>query len=217
MDTTLLLVGAALVVLSILMTPLSSRLGMPVLLLFLGVGMLAGEDGPGGIQFDDIDTAFIVANLALAVILLDGGMRTRVESFRVGLRPALLLASVGVVVTAVVCGVFAAWLLDLPLLMGLLIGAIISSTDAAAVFSLLNGRGLQINERVEATLEIESGSNDPMAIFLTLLLIELILNADNSSWLSGLSMLLQQFGFGALAGLGGGVLIAMLADHGHGN
>ncbi len=212
MDTTLLLIGAALVMFSILITPLSSRLGMPVLLLFLGVGMLAGEDGPGGIQFNDIDTAFLVANLALAIILLDGGMRTRVESFRVGLRPALVLASVGVVVTAGVCGVFAAWLLDLPLLVGLLIGAIISSTDAAAVFSLLNGRGLHINERVEATLEIESGSNDPMAIFLTLLLIELILNVGDSAWLPGLKMLVQQFGFGALAGLGGGYLMAQLAN-----
>ncbi|MAL97919.1 MAG: potassium/proton antiporter [Alteromonadaceae bacterium] len=211
MDTTLLLSGAFLVVLSILLSSLSSKIGMPVLLLFLGVGMLAGEEGPGGLQFDDIPTAFLVGNLALAIILLDGGMRTRVKSFRVGLKPALVLATVGVVVTAGVCGLFAAWLLDLPLLFGLLIGAIISSTDAAAVFSLLQGRGLHINERVEATLEIESGSNDPMAIFLTLVLIEL-LASGGATLLEGLLMLVQQFGLGTLGGLAGGFAMAAVVN-----
>ena len=211
MDTTLLLIGAVLVMLSILVSPLSSRIGMPVLLLFLGVGMLAGEEGPGGIEFHDIPTAFLVGNLSLAIILLDGGMRTRVESFRVGLKPALALATVGVMITAAVVGLFTAWLLDLSLMFGLLIGAIISSTDAAAVFSLLQGRGLHINERVEATLEIESGSNDPMAIFLTLVLIE-ILDAGSTSVWGGLLMLVQQFGLGALAGVGGGFLMAILLN-----
>ncbi|MDY0007778.1 MAG: potassium/proton antiporter [Spongiibacteraceae bacterium] len=214
MSTTLLLIGAGLVMFSILLIPLSSRVGMPVLVLFIGVGMLAGEDGLGGIQFSDVNTAFMVANLALAIILLDGGMRTHVQSFRVGLRPALVLASYGVVVTAVVCGLFAMWLLDLPLLVGLLVGAIISSTDAAAVFSLLQGRGLRINERLEATLEIESGSNDPMAIFLTVMLIELIQSqaeTQGSLW-SGLTILVQQFGVGAVAGLAGGYVVAALAN-----
>lgn len=211
MDTTLLLIGAVLVMLSILVSPLSSRIGMPVLLLFLGVGMLAGEEGPGGIEFHDIPTAFLVGNLALAVILLDGGMRTRVQSFRVGLKPALTLATVGIVITAGVVGLFTAWLLELPILFGLLIGAIISSTDAAAVFSLLQGRGLHINERVEATLEIESGSNDPMAIFLTLVLIEILDSGSTSIW-AGVLMLVQQFGLGALAGLSGGFLMAILVS-----
>lgn len=211
MDTTLLLIGAVLVMLSILVTPLSSKIGMPVLLLFLGVGMLAGEEGPGGIEFHDIPTAFLVGNLALAIILLDGGMRTRVQSFRVGLKPALMLATVGVTITAGVVGLFTAWLLDLPPLFGLLIGAIISSTDAAAVFSLLQGRGLHINERVEATLEIESGSNDPMAIFLTLVLIELLANGSSSIW-DALLMLVQQFGLGSVAGLAGGFLMATLVN-----
>lgn len=211
MDTTLLLIGAVLVMLSILVSPLSSRIGMPVLLLFLGVGMLAGEEGPGGIEFDDVPTAFLVGNLALAIILLDGGMRTRVRSFRVGLKPALMLATIGVMVTATVVGLFTAWLLELPLLFGLLIGAIISSTDAAAVFSLLQGRGLHINERVEATLEIESGSNDPMAIFLTLVLIELLDNGSNSVW-DALLLLVQQFGLGSLAGLAGGFLMTALVN-----
>lgn len=210
MDMTLLLLGAGLVFLSIVLTPLSTRIGMPVLLLFLGIGMLAGEEGPGGIVFHDVELSFLVGNLCLAIILLDGGMRTRVESFRVGLRPALTLATLGIVITAGVGGVFAAWLLDIPLIMGLLIGAIVSSTDAAAVFALLHGRGLQLNERVGATLEIESGSNDPMAIFLTLMLIEVIQGGAGNSLFAAFMMLVQQFGLGALSGLAGGWLIAQL-------
>ncbi|MDT8398290.1 MAG: potassium/proton antiporter [Pseudomonadales bacterium] len=210
MDTTFLLIGAILIMAGILVSPLSTRIGMPVLLLFLGVGMLAGEDGPGRIGFDDVSTAFVVANLALAIILLDGGMRTRVESFRVGLRPALLLATLGVVITALICGLAAMWLLDLPLLVGLLIGAIISSTDASAVFSLLQGSGLNLNERVEATLEIESGSNDPMAVFLTLMIIQLLQDAGNNSLWSAPLMLVQQLGLGTLTGLASGFLLTKL-------
>jgi cell volume regulation protein A len=202
-----LFVAAAIALAGILVSPLSSRLGMPVLLFFLAVGMLAGEDGPGNIIFDDIGLSFVVGNLALAVILLDGGMRTDVRHFRVGLRPALILASLGVVVTAVVVGVAAAWLLGVPLLVGMLIASIVSSTDAAVVFSMLQGGGLSLNDRVKATLEIESGSNDPMAIFLTLLFIGLIENPD-STWLSALMMLVKQFGIGAIAGYVGGHLVA---------
>jgi cell volume regulation protein A len=204
-----LFVASALVMSGILVSPLSNRLGMPVLLLFLGVGMLAGEDGIGQIRFDDFRTSFLVSNLALAIILLDGGMRTRLASFRVGLRPAFALASVGVVLTAAVCGLIAAWLLELPLLVGLLIGAIVSSTDAAVVFSQLQGKGLSLNERVKATLEIESGSNDPMAIFLTVVLIEFI-QQPGSTLGQGLLMLLQQFGIGGIAGLAGGLLMVRL-------
>lgn len=204
-----LLVAGGLVMAGILVSPLSKRLGMPVLLLFLAVGMLAGEDGPGKIRFDDFRTSFLVSNLALAVILLDGGMRTRIQSFRVALRPALMLASLGVVLTALVGGVIAAWLLDLPLLVGLLLGSIVSSTDAAVVFNLLQGKGLSLNERVKATLEIESGSNDPMAIFLTVMFIDLIQN-PGSTVLQGLLILFQQFGIGGVAGILGGYLMARL-------
>ena len=213
MDTMLiLLIGASLLLAGILISPLSTRVGMPVLLIFLCVGMISGEDGVGGIVFNDISVAFIVANLALAIILLDGGMRTEVSSFRVGLRPALVLATFGVILTAVITGLIAMWLLDLPLLGGLLIGAIISSTDASVVFSLLQGRNLKLNERVEATLEIESGVNDPMAIFLTLLFIQLIESGGDASFLQALLMLVQQFGLGASIGIGGGYLLARFLD-----
>ena len=212
MDPTLTLIGALMLVISIVLSPLSSRVGMPVLLIFLVVGMMMGEDGPGGIEFDNFELAFLIANLALGVILLDGGMRTRVETFRVGLRPALVLATLGVGLTAGGAALVAWWVFDLHWLMALLVGAIISSTDAAAVFSLLQGRGLHLNERVSATLEIESGSNDPMAIFLTLLLVTLIGSYEEGALAKGLMMLVQQFGIGTVAGLLGGFAVVQLVN-----
>ena len=208
--STLLLIGAMMITLSILLSPLSNRLGVPVLLLFLVVGMLSGEEGPGGIQFNDVNTSFLVGNLALAIILLDGGMRTRVATFRVGLKPALMLATFGVVITAVITGLVAMWVFHLSLLSGLLIGTMVSSTDAAVVFALLQGKGLNLNERVGATLEIESGSNDPMAIFLTMLLISLIGEAGHVGWFDSALLLIKQFGIGVVAGAAAGYVLAWL-------
>lgn len=210
-----LLAAAALVFISVLAGVFSARIGFSFLLIFLVVGILAGVDGPGGLAFDDFRLSFWVGNVALAVILLDGGLRTQMGTFRTGLRPALLLATLGVVLCTAITGAAAYWLLDLPWPLALLVGAIVGSTDAAAVFSLLKSSGVQLNERVAATLEIESGMNDPMAVYLTITFIAMALAVGGpGSAALGLSevllSLLQQLGWGSVLGLACGWALAEL-------
>ncbi len=166
--------GAVLVLVGVLASKLSARSGIPALLLFLALGMLAGSDGPGGIAFSDYEVAQAVGVVALAFILFDGGLSTDWASVRPVVREGVLLASVGVVVTTVVVGCAATLALSLPLTVGLLLGAIVSSTDAAAVLSVLRSRNARLKGGVGPLLELESGSNDPMAVFLTVGLLRLL-------------------------------------------
>lgn len=196
----LIFLGAVLLLLGVVSSKLSARLGLPLLVVFLAIGMLAGENGIGRVDFDDFAMAHAIGTLALAVILFHGGLQTRTDALRAVWKPSLCLATFGVVITAVVAGVAAAWILDLPLLTGLLLGSIIASTDAAAVFSVLRSQGLHLRQRVAATLEIESGSNDPMAILLTIGLLE-ILTGQLHPGFAMLRLFVEQMGIGALAGL----------------
>jgi cell volume regulation protein A len=206
------LFASLLVVVSIVASAVSSRLGAPLLLVFLLLGMLAGEDGVGGIQFDDVHTAQLVGSIGLAIIIFDGGLRTRKEVFRVALWPAISLATIGVVVTAAIVAVFATWLFDLHWIQGLLIGAIVGSTDAAAVFSLLQTSGIQLKERVASTLEIESASNDPMAIFMTLALVGVLAAGGKTLSVDVLIEFFREFGIGAIVGWAGGRLLGGLIN-----
>ncbi|MEX1034192.1 MAG: potassium/proton antiporter [Cellvibrionaceae bacterium] len=208
----IILFGGLLAALSILASMFSRRVGAPSLLVFLVLGMLAGEEGLGGIQFQDVDAVFLFGNIALAVILLDGGLRTNISSFRVGLAPALSLSTAGVVLTAGMVGAAAAWVLGWPWQEGLLLGAIVGSTDAAAVFGLLHAAGLELKERSSATLEIESGTNDPMAIFLTITLVAVLgTPGDFSGWMLA-GQFVQQLGLGLAIGLAGGWGLAWLVN-----
>jgi cell volume regulation protein A len=209
---TAIFVGALLLVLSIVASDISTRLGAPLLLVFILLGMLAGEDGPGGIRFDDVDLSYVIGTLALAVIIFDGGMRTRRETFRIALWPAVSLATVGVVVTAALTGMFATWALGLHWLQGVLLGAIVGSTDAAAVFALLRNAGTTLQERVASTLEIESASNDPMAIFLTVALLGLLSAGKTQLEYGVLVFFVEQFGIGGVLGVTGGRILVWLIN-----
>ncbi|HWH85119.1 MAG TPA: potassium/proton antiporter [Burkholderiaceae bacterium] len=195
----LLLAAGLLVLVSLLAGVLSTRLGLPFLLVFLVAGMLVGVDGPIGVRFDNAQFSAWVGNAGLAMILLEGGISTRMETFRLGVRPAALLATVGVALTAALVGAVAMATMHVDWRYGLLLGAIVGSTDAAAVFSLLRQTGVRLSERVAATLELESGLNDPMAVFLVLALLAL-LKADTGA-ADVLWLFARQAGFGAAIGL----------------
>jgi cell volume regulation protein A len=206
-----ILLGSLLVLAGILSSLIAMRFGAPLLLVFLLVGMLAGEGGPGGIKFDDVGIAYTVGSIALALILFDGGLRTRFASFRNVLAPALTLATVGVLITALVTAPVAKLVLGLSWMQALLIGAVVASTDAAAVFFLINAGGLRLRPRVRAVLEVESGTNDPFAVFLTLLLIEFLL-MGNQSWSVVLVTFLRDAVLGCIIGFVGGQIIALVLN-----
>ena len=204
----LVLSGGLLVFTSLLAGVLSTRLGLPFLLVFLVAGMLVGVDGPLGVRFDSAPISAWVGNAALAVILLEGGISTRMETFRTGFRPALVLATLGVALTAAMVAAVAMAVMNVDWRHGLLLGAIVGSTDAAAVFSLLRQTGTRLGERVSATLELESGLNDPMAVFLVLALIASI---KSDAGLADVAWLfVRQVGFGAAIGWAGAWAVAWL-------
>lgn len=206
---TALLLGSALIIAGILSSLIATRFGAPMLLVFLGVGMLAGEDGPGGIVFSDYGFSNLIGSLALAIILFDGGLRTRFAMFRGVLAPALLLATVGVLITAGLSAAVAFTVLHLGRLESFLVGAIVASTDAAAVFFLLRTGGVQLRHRVGAILEIESGTNDPVAVFLTFSTIALISARGGMDAWEVARSLLEQAGLGAAIGYFGGIGIVV--------
>ena len=209
----LVLIGAALVLFSILTSVLAFRFGAPLLLVFLLLGLVAGEDGLG-LAYDDQAGAFFIGSIALAVILFDAGFGTRLSAFRRVAAPALTLATVGVVLTTGLVGVAAHWLFDLTWPQALLLGAVISSTDAAAVFFLLRAGGITLRSRVRGTLGVESGSNDPIAIFLTVTLVELVLHpAGLEAFTGALAVGFGlQMGLGVALGLLGGYVLNRLMN-----
>lgn len=207
----LIVLGGSLLLIAILSSTLSARVGVPGLVLFMGIGMLAGEDGLGGLAFDEYPLAHAIGTLALVLILFDGGLRTPWRAFRLAWKPALSLSTLGVILTSGITGLAASWILGVPLLVGLLLGSIVGSTDAAAVFAVLRGQGLDLKERIAATLEIESGSNDPMAVLLTLGLVSILTGSMTPGW-GFVGFFLQQGLLGALGGLGVGWLGARLLN-----
>ncbi|MCT8970993.1 potassium/proton antiporter [Microbaculum marinisediminis] len=204
-----ILISSALLVLAVLTSLIAFRIGAPLLLLFLGIGLLVGVDGLG-LSFDNAPVAYFIGSVALAVILFDSGFNTRFETASRALWPSLTLATVGVLLTTALVGVVVHVLGGLSWRASLLLGAIVSSTDAAAVFFLLRVGGIKIRERVRATLEVESGSNDPMAVFLTATLVDMIVAGPEvgAPLAAFLEAFVRQIGFGAVAGIGGGWLIA---------
>jgi len=206
----ILFIASLLVLVSIFAGSASSRFGVPFLLVFLGLGLLAGEGGPGGIVFNDYQLTYAVGSAALGIILFDGGLRTHFSTVRLVVGPAFVLATFGVVATAGLVGVAAHYALGLGLMESFLVGAIVGSTDAAAVFFLLNMKGLALQKRVSGTLEVESGINDPMAIFLTMVAVELLRHGQPPDTLQLITQFVVEMVGGLMVGVAGGFLLVAL-------
>ena len=203
-----ILLGAVLVMAGILSSLLALRFGAPLLLVFLLIGIMAGEAGPGRIEYDDLRTTYLVGSVSLALILFDGGLRTRFQNIKAVLAPSMVLATVGVLLTALITAPVARYVLDLNWTEASLVGAVVASTDAAAVFLLVHAQGLRLRPRVGATLEAESGTNDPFAVFLTLMLVELI-SVGGSSFGHVAMELGREAVLGAVIGIAGGRLVVL--------
>ena len=195
----ILLLGSILLFVSIAASKTSTKLGVPTLILFLIVGMLAGSDGPGRIYFNDPEIAQFLGVVALTFILFSGGLDTKWESVKPVLRSGIALSTIGVLITALTVGVFSSYLLNIKLMEGLLLGAIVSSTDAAAVFSILRTKRIGLKGTLRPLLEFESGSNDPMGYFLTISFIYLLTDQD-ASLLSLIPRFFKGMILGALCG-----------------
>jgi potassium/hydrogen antiporter len=195
----ILLIGSILLLFSILASKTSGRLGVPSLIIFLAIGMLAGSEGIGGIQFDDPYFAQSLGVIALTFILFSGGLETKWESVKTVLWKGVTLSTLGVLLTAIFIGVFIMLITDFTLAEGLLIGAIVSSTDAAAVFSILRSKSLGLKGSLRPLLELESGSNDPMAYFLTIGITSVMVN-EETTYVSLIPLFFQQMIIGAVAG-----------------
>jgi len=206
----LILIGA-LLFLSILASKTSGKLGVPALLLFLGVGMLAGAEGMGGIVFEETWIAQYFGIIALVFILFSGGLETKWESIRPVLKQGLLLSTLGVLLTAGSVGLFVFWLTELTILQSFLVGAIVSSTDAAAVFSILRSKNIGLKGKLRPILELESGSNDPMAYFLTISLVGFLTGEMGSGWWIVPSFFLQMI-MGTIVGIGMGKLMVLILN-----
>lgn len=207
-----ILIGLALLLLaSVFASKITDRFGVPALLVFLAVGMLAGSDGPGGIYFDDPHIAQFVGVIALALILFYGGLDTDWQSVRPLLKYGVTLSTLGVFLTALILGIFAKILLGLTFLEGLLLGAIVSSTDAAAVFSILRAKGISLKPPLKPLLELESGSNDPMAVLLTISLVQ-VLTQPGTAMVDFVWLFVIQMTLGAISGYGLGKGMPLLMN-----
>ncbi|RKL68625.1 potassium/proton antiporter [Salipaludibacillus neizhouensis] len=204
-----ILILASFLIMGVITTKLSSRFGVPALILFILLGMIAGSDGLGLIYFDNASHAQLIGIIALVIILFEGGLSTKWTTIKPIAAPSLVLATVGVLITTFIVAIAATFVLDVTWLEGLLFGAIVGSTDAAAVFAALKEQN--IKSRIGATLEAESGTNDPMAMFLTLAFIELIIMDQKGIWhIVGAFFL--QMGFGLLLGLGMGWIASWIIN-----
>ncbi|KYG73075.1 potassium/proton antiporter [Roseivirga echinicomitans] len=196
----IMLIGSLLLFISIIAGKTSYRFGVPTLVLFLAIGMLAGSDGIGGIYFDNPSVAQFIGVVSLNFILFSGGLDTNWSSIKPVLWEGISLSTLGVLLTAVTMGTFVWAITDFTIYEGLLLGAIVSSTDAAAVFSILRGKNLALRNNLRPTLELESGSNDPMAYVLTIAFLAMVINPDQSL-VSIIPLFLKQMIIGGIAGL----------------